>query len=439
MRGGVANSEAVETLPLAFDDDPRWQLVQRIVASRQFSKAPLLSKFLIHISSEILQGRQSEISEYQIGVQVFDRPLGYRTVEDNIVRNYARQLRKRLSEYFAGEGRLEPIQVEIPLGGYVPVFQTRVDEFPASNAEHSVLPAANEAPASAKRTPSWLHSRSARAVMLLAYSVAIASLTLFIATRYRDPQRPYEPSKPLWNSLFHSPLDTFVVPADSGFNILEDLGQKDIGLADYLKGDYQTLPLPVIDAHSAADLRTQQYTSFVDLEVVAALSRLPEIDPRRFFLRFPRDLRMDDLKNSNVILIGSISSNPWAEVAQKNMNFRIAYRSQIQEAWIENTKPLPAESAVYVSHWNEPSHETYALISFQPNLSGNGHLLLIQGLDIAGTQAAAETLFRKDTIAPILRQASSSNGGVRSFEILLQCTSIDSNAANTKIIASRIY
>jgi hypothetical protein len=186
-------------------------------------------------------------------------------------------------------------------------------------------------------------------------------------------------------------------------------------------------------------MRTQQFTSFVDLEVVASLSRLSEIDPRRFYLRFPRDLRMDDLKNGNVILIGSISSNPWAEVAQKNLNFRIAYRSKMQEAWIENTKPLPGESAVYVSHWNEPSHETYALISFLPNLSGNGHLLLIQGLDIAGTQAAAETLFHKETIAPILRQASSSDGGVRPFEILLQSTSIESNAADTKIIASRIY
>jgi hypothetical protein len=147
---------------------------------------------------------------------------------------------------------------------------------------------------------------------------------------------------------------------------------------------------------------------------------------------------MGDLKNGNVILIGSIGSNPWAEVIQKNVNFRIAYRNEMQEAWIVNTTPHPGEAATYVSHWNEPVHETYAVIAYVPNLSGNGHMLLIQGLDVAGTQAAAETLFRKDALAPILRAAALPGGGLRSFEILLQSTSIESNSANTQIIASRI-
>ncbi len=53
---------------------------------------------------------------------MFGRPPGYRTVDDNIVRSYARQLRKRLSEYFAGEGIGHPLRIEIPLGGYLPAF-----------------------------------------------------------------------------------------------------------------------------------------------------------------------------------------------------------------------------------------------------------------------------------------------------------------------------
>jgi hypothetical protein len=66
-------------------------------------------------------------------------------------------------------------------------------------------------------------------------------------------------------------------------------------------------------------------------------------------------------------------------------------------------------------------------------------MLLIQGLDVAGTQAAAETLFRGGAIAPVLKEAALPGGGLRSFEVLLQSTSIESNAANTQIIASRIY
>jgi hypothetical protein len=79
------------------------------------------------------------------------------------------------------------------------------------------------------------------------------------------------------------------------------------------------------------------------------------------------------------------------------------------------------------------------LIAFVPNLGGNGRLLLLQGLDVAGTQAAAETLFHPAVIAPILRQAIRPDGSLRFFEVLLRSTSIDSNSTGTQVIATRIY
>src|ERR1700722_17352571 len=104
------------------EDDPRWQLTQRVVQSAQFSKSPRLSSFLLYIVVKSLEGRQCEITEQQIGVHVFGRPIGYRTVDDNIVRNYARQLRKRLTEYFAGDGIDHGLRLEIPVGSYLPAF-----------------------------------------------------------------------------------------------------------------------------------------------------------------------------------------------------------------------------------------------------------------------------------------------------------------------------
>jgi hypothetical protein len=420
-------------------DDPRWLLVERIVASRHFSKAPLLSKFLLHICGELLNDRQSEISEYQIGIQVFDRPPGYRTVEDNIVRNYARQLRKRLAEYFAEEGATEPLRLEIPLGGYIPVF-TAGDGQPGqeSGVPVAVLRPVSGPAVAAARIPERIRSIRFWG-WLAAYSVALILITLGASTLLHGLRQPAEPSHPLWAALFQPPLNTFIVPADCGFNIVEDLAQKKVGLADYLRAEYLTLPLPPMDSHSSTDLRTQEFTSFVDLEIVSSLSRLSEVDPQNLTLRFPRDLHVGDLKTANVILIGSIGSNPWTEMLQKNVNFRVLYRNQMEEAWISNANPQPGEAASYTSHWNEPAHQTYALITFLPNLAGNGHILMIQGLDVAGTQAAAETLFRGDAIAPVLKKATLPDGKLRSFEVLLQSTSIQSNAANTQIIASRIF
>src|ERR1700691_456885 len=102
--------------------DPHWELAQRVVAGPHFARSPLLTKFLLFVVAEALEGRGNEITEHQIGVQVFDRPADYRTLEDNIVRNYARQLRKRLADHFADQGSAEPVRIDIPVGGYVPIF-----------------------------------------------------------------------------------------------------------------------------------------------------------------------------------------------------------------------------------------------------------------------------------------------------------------------------
>lgn len=199
------------------------------------------------------------------------------------------------------------------------------------------------------------------------------------------------------------------------------------------------MPLAGIDAHSADDLRTQRFTSFVDLQTIVALAHVPEYNPRRAFLCFPRDLRLDDLKNANAILIGSVGSNPWASIADSSANFRIVYRQGMRGATIINAHPQPGEAPSYESHWNEPAHETFALIAFLPNLGGNGHLLLLQGLDVAGTQAAAETLLHQSAIASVLRRATRPDGSLRNFEVLLRSTSIESNATGTQVIASRVY
>ena len=180
-----------------------------------------------------------------------------------------------------------------------------------------------------------------------------------------------------------------------------------------MNGSYLNAPLAQIDEHSARDLQGQHFTSFVDLQTVTALAGLPEFNSHRVILRFPRDLQLDDLKSSNAIILGSMSSNPWAAIAESNANFRIVNGANMHDASIVNLKPQPGEASSYASQWSQPAHETYALIEFLPNLNGNGHLLLIQGLDVAGTQAAAEMLLHPSALSEVLNRAKRSDGSLR--------------------------
>jgi hypothetical protein len=445
----------------SLEGDPRWSLAQSVAAGNHFVRSPLLSRFLLYVVAETLMGRQTGITEHQIGIHVFGRPRTYRTDEDNIVRNYARQLRKRLAEHFIGDDCSNPMRIEIPVGGYVPVFtripepevKARADTQSDLKDKKKTLPHLQPAMEAGARTSSaseprdrhFLASRFIKRFKLsgklavVAYSAVLVFFTWLVASRVLVPQPAPEPARTLWKTILRGSNNTYIVPPDAGLNLLEDMSSRPLPLADYIKGSYRELSLPTMDDQTARDMRTQQFTDFVSLQIVDALAQQQEYDSRRVVLRFPRDLRLDDLKTTNVVIIGSASSNPWAAIADSETNFRIVPTAGMQGASIVNTRPQPGEATSYVSRWNEPAHETYALISLIPNLSGNGHMLFLEGLDVAGTQSAAELLFHSGAIAPILDRALRPDGSLRPFEILLRSTSIESNAAGSQIVAIRIH
>ncbi len=74
----IQHEQKVQLAPEAWSpslqNDPRWKLAQRVVAGSHFARSALLSKFLLFVVAETLEGRDEEIiAEYQIGIQVFDR------------------------------------------------------------------------------------------------------------------------------------------------------------------------------------------------------------------------------------------------------------------------------------------------------------------------------------------------------------------------------
>jgi hypothetical protein len=242
------------------EDDPRWQLALGVVGGPHFVRSPLLSKFLLYVVRETIEGRQTEISEHQIGVSVFGRLPKYRTDEDNIVRNYARQLRKRLTEHFAAESA-DGMRIDIPIGGYVPRFIARGTEAGGSSADlsdyappHSVLDSVSASrPGAAK--PFLVSDRAQRRSMtywlwLGLYSIALVALTWLAVTGFRAPLRQAQSNDALWDVIFSKSRTTYVVPPDAGFNVLEDMTHTSLPLASYIKGSYLDLPPVPLDDHT---------------------------------------------------------------------------------------------------------------------------------------------------------------------------------------------
>ncbi|SEK47629.1 TolB amino-terminal domain-containing protein [Roseovarius nanhaiticus] len=103
-------------------DDLVLAQLARIMASRQFCNAPRLSRFLSYVVTESIAGRLEGLKGYTIGVEVFDRPDDFDPQTDTIVRVQARALRQKLDQYYALEGRDDPLRIMMAKGSYAPTF-----------------------------------------------------------------------------------------------------------------------------------------------------------------------------------------------------------------------------------------------------------------------------------------------------------------------------
>jgi hypothetical protein len=425
--------------------EPRWQLAQRIVASRSFAKSVLLSRFLLYVCEREIAGKIAEISEQQIGVHVFGRRVGYNPGEDNIVRNYARQLRHRLDQYFLEEGREEELRLSIPRGKYVPVYSLNYFEerpllvLPEHEAESGglaeTLPPA--APAAVFSPPA---RRRPRLVLGLGALLLVICPAIVWTVTHRARGYDTDSSHPLWARLFDKSHQTLIVPSDAGIVMIQNLTGHLVPLSEYINRDYLSLKSPYnIDAQNMKDLDAQRYTNVTDLNAAMRFSRLPESNDGHLDVRYSRELHMGDLKDANVILLGSSFSNPWAELFEKNMNFEFSYQPHPNASLILNRHPQAGELSAYQNDATGPSHRTYAVIGFVPNLNNTGWVLLAEGLTMAGTQAAVDTLFNRDAMRPLLTQFTNADDSLNSFEILIETRSFGSDSPQASVVATRVY
>src|SRR5271168_1730076 len=123
---------AQETNPSEVEADELLALLDRVSRSPQLRRASRLRELLLYLGKRSIVEGRTDLHEQEIGCAVFGRPSYYDTSQDNIVRVNATELRKRLESYFATDGAHEAWILEIPRGGYSPVFSRRELAAPAA-------------------------------------------------------------------------------------------------------------------------------------------------------------------------------------------------------------------------------------------------------------------------------------------------------------------
>lgn len=414
------------------------ELVRRITSSPQFRRAAKLRDFLTYVVEQTSQGQGDSLSEQQIGRAVFGRGADYSPSEDNVVRAHARQLRVKLSEYFSSKGKDELLVLEIPKGSYVPVFSQR-----------ELVPAAPVA-----ETPGrWLARIPPRVLswMGLALLVGLLGTTVFLAVQNRTLRRqvaasPAGPGSPVPAPLswvFEPDRPVSLVVADSCFGLMQDLAGRPATLEEYLDPEFwQSVKPSAGDSKDGGRLmhrvRSRELTSYADVLLAARILRL--IGPRaEMSIRFARDIRPRDLDSGNYIFLGSSYANPWVALYDRKRNFQIKVDEASKQS-IVNKNPRPGERASYYMFGEDGvPGATYGLIAFCPAAGSSGSVLLIEGTNMEGTEAAGSMILDPKSARDILSMAGIPESG-RShpfFEVLIEAKVLAGEPSQTRVIAWR--
>jgi TolB-like protein len=98
----------------------------RLLDSEAVRGSRRTAAFLAFTVGEALAGRGHELRERRVAAGAFGRGAGFDPRIDPVVRVQARRVRAALARHYAGPGAFDPLRIELPVGGYAPVFR-RVD------------------------------------------------------------------------------------------------------------------------------------------------------------------------------------------------------------------------------------------------------------------------------------------------------------------------
>ena len=452
----VLRKEPEDSLVLA--EDERWALVQRIVASQCFIKAPQLRDILLYLSRRTLEDNPSGISEHEVGCNVLGRRADFNPNEDNIVRVQVRHLRKKLEDYYSAEGRDETILLTIPKGAYIPHFDVRT--IPAVEVadigrgkprypnNQPVGSGAVSSPATTTRSRLVL-SLVTLSVLTLAFAVAA-----FVFWRQKEALLAQTPGSEVrippsedvfWAKFFTPGQPTSLVVADSCLVAMQDILDVDIPVRE-LYGTPRMAKLieGVADQkmRSALELLARrQYTSLGDVNVSARIIELAQNYKAKPRIRFSRYLDTREFMTGNFVLIGSRRGVPWIQLFEPQLNFHLDHDLRTKSYRFLNRSPQPGEQVYYgAAAGGANGDESYADIAIVPNLAGSGYVMIISGITMEATEAAGALVASKEFSVALAKILQERNGDRTSpyAEVLLQTRTMPGTARVSKIISHRL-
>jgi hypothetical protein len=379
--------------------------VDRLVTRELLRGSESLCRILRYLAEQAIAHPGVPVKEYQLAIDVFGRPPDFDARFDSTVRVQTGRLRAKLAEYYAGEGQADKVIVEIPRGSYTLTFHERPPQAvsvqpPASANEMQVA------------NPAALPSRA----NILAWTFGLIAIALAIAVMYlvRTPTKTsasaLETAAPaladFWSGFTDGTEQPWVV-----FSNAEFVGEPRTGMRYFN---------PVLDSKEGI---LDHYTGVGEVLAIHELDRLFTSFHRGIRVKRGRLLSFDDVKNNDLIFVGSSSENLTLRDLPMTRDFvfqNVESGPRKGDLAIVNVHPREGEAGSYLAMSGRPLVEDYALVGLVPGLNPGRWVMILAGTTTIGTQAAVEFVCRPSNVGELLNRVPRTKGtDVRQFEAVI--------------------
>jgi hypothetical protein len=410
--------------------------LKRILDSHAFSNSPRSKEFLSYVVEHGLKGDVELLKERSIGLNLFHRSPTYITSDDPIVRVKAGEVRRRLAQYYAeGDHALE-IQIEIPVGSYIPRFHSKtVPVPPPLPLEPEVVekPMVSAIPGRKRRI--WKNRKILGSAAVLA--MAGIAATILIRANYHAPSALDRFWEPL--SATKQPV-LICVPSPVGYAVNSDLFLQSpaarSGIYDSV-AKRNTTPLQ-LDPDTSIKWKeitplSDFYVNKDDAYAAEELSGFFAREHRLTQTRLGNDYTYGDLQNSPAILVGAYN-NPWMDRVMADLP--IAFRESGEVLWIEDrTKPGQAWKA---SSDGRRGSKDFALVARLLNSKTGQFLVIISGVGMVGTKAAGRFITHDEDLEAALRSATA-GWERKNLEVVLETDIVDGSPSPPHAVALKAW
>jgi hypothetical protein len=398
--------------------------IDRLLNSHVLHGSESLCKLLRYLAEHALDHPGSALKEYQIATEVFGRSPNFDPQSDSTIRVQAGRLRLKIAEYYASEGADEPIQVEIPKGTYVVSFHRR-EPNPARPQALSSPGSRGNVVSEGNAGGKW---KIASVVLLVLLIVTAATMAWLLGRSPRAAEHGSEPAPAAFATFwktFVGPEEPWVIFSNGAF-----VGRPETGMRYFD---------PVRDKR---DQILEHYTGVGEVLAIHALDHTFGMLHRQIRVKRGSLLSLDDVKNNDMIFVGSPAENLTLREIPSTQDFvfrNLDSGPRKGDLAIVNVHPESGESQYWMgtaSHAN--LIEDYSIVALVHGLNPSRSVLILAGTTTLGTQAAVEFVCQQDSLEELLRRLQVPNGGeLKPFEAVLRVKVTRGVPVESDIVAIR--